>query len=150
MASTIRFVLDRIAQENARNLHVDSRERVYRIFNPAAISFRLRMVKSDNGAAKDRPMRAVFEPEEPLKRFLEEVELNRIKRCAYEKCRQIFWAGRTDRPCCSEPCRNSYRQKKHRDRVASAESVERQKAPAGEGAKVGVCGTVVGAAARNV
>jgi hypothetical protein len=59
---------------------------------------------------------AVIEPQEPFRQFLKEVELDRIKRCAYEKCRRIFWAGRADRPCCSESCRNAHKQKKHRER----------------------------------
>lgn len=108
-ATTIRFILTNVADQNAAGY---SLERVYRFFSPQMLSlFSLRMVKSDNGA-----MRAVVEPLEPLKLFLEKVDLNRIKRCAYEKCRKIFWAGRIDRPCCSELCRNAYRQKRHRER----------------------------------
>jgi predicted RNA-binding Zn ribbon-like protein len=49
-----------------------------------------------------------------LKTLIEEAELDRIKSCAFETCGKLFWAGRIDRPCCSEPCRNAYRQKRHR------------------------------------
>jgi hypothetical protein len=112
LATTIRFILNNVADQNAAGLPGNSPERVYRFFSPQALPlFSLRMVKSDNGA-----MRAEVEPLQPLKLFLEAVDLNRIKRCAYEKCRKIFWAGRIDRPCCSEPCRNAYRQKMHRER----------------------------------
>jgi hypothetical protein len=78
--------------------------------------FCLRMVRSHNDAAKNGEMRAVLEPREPMKTFLAEVELSRVKRCAYEACAKIFWAGRLDQPCCSDACGNAYRQKRHRDR----------------------------------
>lgn len=48
--------------------------------------------------------------------FLKDAELDRIKRCAYEKCARLFWASRIDRPCCQESCRNRYKQKRHRER----------------------------------
>jgi hypothetical protein len=49
-----------------------------------------------------------------LKTLIEQAELDRIKSCAHERCGKLFWASRTDRPCCSEPCRNAYKQKRHR------------------------------------
>lgn len=65
---------------------------------------------------KGPPSGAEIVPSGPLRQCLNELELSRIKRCAYGNCRNLFWAGRLDRSCCSEVCRNAYRQKMHRDR----------------------------------
>jgi hypothetical protein len=120
LAISIRDLLDTIAEQNATSPATNHFDRIYKLpYSVELLStLSLRMARNDisESVVKERPRRAVLEPAEPLKRFLEEVELDRIKRCAYEKCRKIFWAGRIDRPCCSEICRNSYRQKKHRER----------------------------------
>lgn len=49
---------------------------------------------------------------------LENVELDRIKCCAYSQCGKIFWAGRVDKPCCSDACWNPFKQKRHREKQA--------------------------------
>jgi hypothetical protein len=71
--------------------------------------------------------RTVLEPAEPLNAFLNEVELVRIKRCAYEKCKKLFWAGRVDKPCCSRSCGNAYKQQRHRDRQRANRAYEEAK-----------------------
>ncbi len=119
LAIGIRDLLHAIAAQNPPNPPANAHDRIYHL--PYSIelvsTLSLRMAKSNESesAVKRRPRCAVLEPPEPLKKFLEEVELDRIKRCAYKECRRIFWAGRIDRPCCSEVCRNAYRQQKHRD-----------------------------------
>ena len=60
--------------------------------------------------------KARLEPRGLFKAILDEGELGRIRVCAYEKCERLFWAGRVDRPCCQESCRNAYKQKRHRER----------------------------------
>jgi hypothetical protein len=62
-----------------------------------------------------RPAR--LEPKGLFKTILDEGALDRIKRCAYEKCNRFFWATRMDRSCCQESCANAHRQKLHRERV---------------------------------
>lgn len=140
-ATTIRTLLSAIADQNptsppksaraireameGRNGQLDSAPgRTYQLPPvPEVLSaFSLRMMRSEAGETNNRTMRAALVPAGPLKQFLEEVELDRIKRCAFEKCKKIFWAGRLDRPCCSDTCRNAYKQKRHRDR-------ERKKRP---------------------
>jgi hypothetical protein len=119
LAISIRDLLSSIAEENETSPRENAAERIYRLpYSVELVStLSLRMTQSDPRAtAKEPSRRAVIEPPEPLARLLEEVELGRIKRCAYEKCRKIFWAGRLDRPCCSDSCRNAYKQKRHRDR----------------------------------
>lgn len=102
-AETIKATLGSIAEQNSSGENAST----YALQDcPEFLSrVSLRMV---NG-------RAVVEPLQPLKQFLDEVELSRIKRCSYEKCGKLFWAGRLTRPCCSDACGNAYRQKKHRD-----------------------------------
>ncbi len=69
-----------------------------------------------------------IEPEEGLfKEILDEGQLGRIKRCAYEKCQRFFWAARVDRPCCQESCRNAYRQKRHREREKQNRQTRKRK-----------------------
>jgi hypothetical protein len=46
---------------------------------------------------------------------LSESGFDRIKRCAYQKCRRFFWAGRLDKPCCEESCRRAHKQQRHRE-----------------------------------
>lgn len=120
LAISIRDLLHAIADQNPTSPPKNAPDRVYSLPYSAGLlsTLTLRMVRNDNseGEVKERPRRAVLEPPEPLRLFLEEVELDRIKRCAYEKCGKIFWAGRVDRPCCSEVCRNAYRQRKHREK----------------------------------
>jgi hypothetical protein len=53
-----------------------------------------------------------------FKDLLDNVELDRIKCCAYSKCGKIFWAGRVDKPCCSDACWNPFKQKRHREKKA--------------------------------
>ena len=43
-------------------------------------------------------------------------DLDRVKRCEREKCGKLFFAGRISNWCCSEPCRNAYKQMRHRER----------------------------------
>ncbi len=120
LALSIRDLLNAVADQNPTSPHENATDRIYRL--PYSVDFlsmlSLRMARQDDaeGAVKKRSRGAVIEPPEPLKRFLDEVELGRIKRCAYEKCAKIFWASRIDKPCCSDTCRNAYKQQKHRDR----------------------------------
>jgi hypothetical protein len=121
----IRNLLAAIADQNRKTENASNL--AYRI--PATLfrEFSLRMVEA-SGASTPKversvgvrrlSRRAVIEPKEPLNQFLEQVELERIKRCRHDKCERIFWAGRLDRTCCSEPCRNAYKQKRHRAREA--------------------------------
>jgi hypothetical protein len=121
--SGIRDFLSRIADENSRALGETSAP-VYSL--PSTTLFSLSLTVAQRPKSKRRTRRgdieighaagAVIEPQKPFRQFLTEVELDRIKRCAHESCMRIFWASRTDRPCCSESCRNAYKQKKHRDR----------------------------------
>jgi hypothetical protein len=117
----IRDLLCAIADQNPTNPVKRLPDHIYQVPDSSGLfsALSLRMVRNDElkGCLTEPRQRAVavLEPKEPLKQFLAEVELDRIKRCAYEKCRQIFWAGRVDKPCCSEACRNAYRQKKHRE-----------------------------------
>ncbi len=99
-ATGMRDLLGAIADQNA----FGTTARTYRL--PYSISLLSAFSLVQGGV--------VLEPPAPLKPFLEEVELERIKRCA--KCRKIFWAGRLNKPCCSPACRNAYKQKKHRER----------------------------------
>jgi hypothetical protein len=120
LARTFRDLLSAIASQNPMSPFKTASDRIYKLPHSATLlsTLSLRMVRTTDSrpAATKRLKCAVIEPPEHLREFLEHVELERIKRCAYEKCSKIFWAGRIDTPCCSEPCRNAYRQKKHRDK----------------------------------
>jgi hypothetical protein len=115
----IRDLLDAIASQNSTDQHPGARTRIYSLPQSGDLLSRLalRMVENSNEECrtKRREMTAAIVPSEPLRQFLEEVELDRIKRCGHEKCGNLFWAGRVDKPCCSETCRNAYKQKKHRE-----------------------------------
>ena len=120
LALCIRDLLSTIADQNPPTAPGIATERIYRLpYSVELLStLSLRMARKNDspGVVKERSRGAVIEPAEPLERFLYAVDLSRIKRCAYENCKRIFWAGRYDRPCCSDMCRNAYKQKKHRDR----------------------------------
>ena len=44
------------------------------------------------------------------------VEADRIRECENLKCRRIFWAARSDQPCCSKKCANVRRVQRWRDK----------------------------------
>lgn len=118
LAIGFRDLLGTIADQNPTSPPNRAPDRIYRLPSSSELVsvLSLRMTPRDNADLSGGQMRAVLEASAPLKSFLEEVELDRIKRCAHEKCGKIFWAGRVDRPCCSDACRNAYKQKTHRER----------------------------------
>jgi hypothetical protein len=52
----------------------------------------------------------------PVFEALQGVEADRIRECENVKCRRIFWAARSDQPCCSKKCANARRVQRWRDK----------------------------------
>jgi hypothetical protein len=59
--------------------------------------------------------RISFEPT-PLAVAIENIEVDRIRECENINFKRVFWAGRSDQPCCSKNCANAHRVQKWRDR----------------------------------
>jgi hypothetical protein len=59
----------------------------------------------------------------PLLRALEGVELNRIRECPI--CGQIYWAGRIDKPCCTDRCARIRRTRKWREGYSDKYKLQR-------------------------
>lgn len=109
-AIALRELFSAIAEQNAARQKQDRNEIVLAL--PPSIDL-LRSMKLR--VSVDRKQ-ARLESEGLLKALVEEGELGRIRRCAYEKCQRFFLAGRVDTPCCQKSCRNAHKQKRHRER----------------------------------
>lgn len=109
-AIALRELFSAIAEQNAARQKQDRNEIVLAL--PPSIDL-LRSMKLHVSRQRKQ---ARLESEGLLKALIEEGELGRIRRCAYEKCQRFFLAGRVDTPCCQKSCRNAHKQKRHRER----------------------------------
>jgi predicted RNA-binding Zn ribbon-like protein len=76
----------------------------------------VQLVRSLKLRLRGSPGRAALEPRGLLGELFQSPDLDRIKRCSRDGCNRLFFAGRMNRPCCRERCRNAYKQKQHRER----------------------------------
>lgn len=63
----------------------------------------------------------------PICEALQGVEANRIRECENPKCGRVFWAGRSDQPCCSKVCANARRVRRWREAYQSTYKQNRLK-----------------------
>jgi hypothetical protein len=59
----------------------------------------------------------------PLLQAIEGIEASRVRQCPI--CRNIFWAGRIDQPCCSTPCAKICRTRRWREGYIEKYKVQR-------------------------
>jgi hypothetical protein len=60
-----------------------------------------------------------------LLELLEGVDTSRFRRCAFEKCRQVFYAKRVDQLCCSRRCNNNRLQREWYQKYGKSKVYER-------------------------
>jgi hypothetical protein len=66
---------------------------------------------------------------------LRRVETDRIRECQNLACRRLYWAGRTDQPCCSKRCANARRVQLWRAEYATQHKLARVQKPPKTGRK---------------
>lgn len=106
----VRDLLSRLADVN------QGRTRSGRIDIAVDVPESVEMVSTIKLTLKGPPVSAALQANGLVGTLLACADLDRVKRCAHEKCRKLFFAARMNRPCCSERCRNKYKQKRHRER----------------------------------
>jgi hypothetical protein len=69
----------------------------------------------------------------PLFDALKVVETDRIREC--QNCKRLYWAGRSDQPCCSQRCANARRVRAWRAEYGAKHKLARVKKPLKTGRK---------------